>query len=192
LCSVAGSACWTVSSPEAVEFDLVQVVDAPGVTQLTYRTMAQTPGAASCDRPPAVEGVQRTRARYGRRRVLCCFHESGRCCALRLQDQQCRPQPGGVEIRAGLHTGEAELFGAKLSAGSTGSRGASGAGRRIWAPMVSRRARTPLLAGGAATVDRAHRCRRTDRILQRADRTAPQRWGEKVERALPERLAPFR
>ena len=48
--------------------------------------------------------------------------------------QQCRPQPGGVEIRAGLHTGEAELFGAKLSAGSTGSRGASGAGRRIWAP----------------------------------------------------------
>src|SRR6266511_2224266 len=106
--------------------------------------------------------------------------------------QQCRPQPGGVEIRAGLHTGEAELFGAKLSAGSTGSRGASGAGRRIWAPMVSRRARTPLLTGGAATVDRAHRCRRTDRILQRADRTAPQRWGEKVERALPERLAPFR
>ena len=61
--------------------------------------------------------------------------------------QQCRPQPGGVEIRAGLHTGEAELFGAKLSAGSTGSRGASGAGRRIWAPMVSRRARTPLLTG---------------------------------------------
>src|SRR6266511_1178898 len=116
----------------SVEFDLVQVVDAPGVTHLTYRTMAQTPGAASCDRPPAVEGVQRTRARYGRRRVLCGFHESGRCCALRLQDQQCRPQPGGVEIRDGLHTGEAELFGASSRPGSTGSRGASGARRRIW------------------------------------------------------------